>query len=123
MKKKNHIFYIFTLILVVFIVFGAVSTVQGQEKNKEVFDVTYQRDLEKTYVKEVRTYLDEAGYEYSGVMLTKVFDQEGIEEYTLKVHHKRFEFLENFEKIELQKELKELSLQYGESFPDLKVDF
>lgn len=120
--KSNRSFLILTLVLISFIIFFTAGTVQGQEKGKEAFDAGCRHNLEQDYVKEIREYLNETGYENSGVMLTKVFDDEGIQEYTLKVHHKRFSFLSEDEKTNLREKMQNLAGEFGGEFSDLQIE-
>lgn len=86
MKKG---FVMITVLLILVTVFCTTGTVMGMEKGKADVDEKYYRQAEKEYVKEVRSFLKEAGYENSGVTLTKLIYADGTREYTLSVHHKR----------------------------------
>lgn len=86
MKKG---FVMLTVLLILVTVFCTTGTVMGMEKGKADVDEKYYRQAEKEYVKEVRSFLQEAGYENSGVTLTKLLCEDGTREYTLSVHHKR----------------------------------
>lgn len=78
-----------TVLLILVTVFCTTGTVLGMEKGKADVDERYYRQAEKEYVREVRSFLQEAGYENSGVTLTKLFSEDGTRAYTLSVHHKR----------------------------------
>lgn len=47
----------------------------------------YYQEKERMLVKETKAFLEEAGFQYSGVMLTRVVDGDGRREYTVTVHH------------------------------------
>ena len=67
--------------------------------------------LEKEYVKEIRGFLTEQGYENSGVNLTMVADGEGNRSYQVKLHHKRINRLSEEEKEALFATVEELAFQ------------
>ena len=104
-----------TVILIMVITFCATGTVMGMEKDAQSVDEKYYKQMEKEYVTHVRSYLQEAGYENSGVSLTKVIFEDGSRAYTLNVHHKRIESLSISEQQELQDAL---AGNYWESLQD-----
>lgn len=102
MKKR---FWLITVLLVTIIAFSTTGTVMGMEKGKVKVDEKYYRQIEKEYVKQVRVFLKDAGYDNCGVALTKVFYEDGTREYTLNIHHKRIGKLTVAEKEQLKEEL------------------
>lgn len=50
----------------------------------------YCRSVEKEYVVNVKKILNDNGYSNAGVMLTKVFNDDGTRRYTLSINHRRF---------------------------------
>ena len=63
------------------------------------------RELEEYYLtkeqaltKDVRELLAVQGYENSGVMVTRVIEDDGSRFYTIAVHHKRIELLDDKER-------------------------
>lgn len=63
------------------------------------------RELEEYYLakeqeltKDVRELLSAQGYENSGVMVTRVVEDDGHRLYTIAVHHKRIELLDDKER-------------------------
>lgn len=85
--KKGYAAITFFLIFVT--VFCTTKTVMGMEKGNAGVDEKYYKQMEKEYVQQVRDFLQDEGYENSGVTLTKVLYEDGAREYTLHVHHKR----------------------------------
>lgn len=81
----------------------------------------YYRSMEQETVSRVRTYLDERGYEYSGVMLTRVVEADGSRAYTLTVHHDRIDKMTEEEQIRLGQELEQFFFAADEC--TLKVHF
>ena len=102
MKKR---FVWFTVLLVLITVFCTTGTVMGMEKGNVKVDEKFYRQMEQDYVSQVREYLNDEGYNNSGVALTKVYYEDGDREYTLNVHHKRIEKLTSAEREQLRQQL------------------
>lgn len=80
-------------------------TASGKEKlAREELNAYYQQQ-EKLLVEEIRGYLNEKGYQNSGVMLTRMDLKDGTREYKITVHHGKIDRLEEGEKQELLLEL------------------
>lgn len=108
---KDVLFVLFTMVLVLCIAFFIDATVEGQEDGKVTVDEEYYKVLESDYVKSVRCFLAEQGYENSGVNLTMVADAEGNRSYSLQLHHKKMESLTEAQQEELFEAIKEMSFQ------------
>lgn len=106
---RGYKFVITTLILIFVTVFCTAGTVIGQDKDSVHVDEKYYREMEREYVKQVRSYLNDNGYENGGVMLTRVVEADGSREYTLSVHHKRINRLSKAEQKELEEVLQTLA--------------
>ncbi len=106
MKKG---FILITLLLILVTAFCTTGTVMGMEKDKLSVDETFFSEMEDDYVNRVRQYLDAEGYCNSGVALTKVLLEDGCREYTLNVHHRRFNKLEQTEREELKSMLADMA--------------
>ena len=106
MKKR---FVLITVVLIMVTVFCTTGTVMGMEKDAARVDEKYYKQMEKEYVKQVRSYLQEEGYENSGVTLTKILFEDGSREYTLNVHHKRIGKLSESEQNALRNALAEFA--------------
>ena len=102
MKRR---FVWFTVLLVLITVFCTTGTVMGMEKENVKVDAKFYRQMEQDYVSQVREYLNDEGYNNSGVALTKVYYEDGDREYTLNVHHKRIEKLTSAEREQLRQQL------------------
>ncbi len=121
MKKG---FGLITFLLIMVIVFSTTGTVMGMEKGKAGVDEKFYRQVEREYVSRVRSYLNEGGFENSGVALTKVIYEDGRREYTLNVHHKRIERLDPEGKSRLSNDLEALKInEEGICIKDLLVVF
>ena len=95
---KNVTFTVVTIILVLCSAFFITKTVQGQSDTDVAAKEGYYQALEQEYVDEIRTYLDEQGFLNSGVMLTRVVDEQGSREYQVTLHHKYLEKLSEEER-------------------------
>lgn len=105
--KKTGNFVIATVVLVLVTVFCTAGTVYSKEKEERKVSEAYYRELEREYVKELRKYLNEAGFTDSGVMLTRTVYEDGSREYHVTVHNRRFDRLTEAEKESLMQELLE----------------
>ena len=103
--NRKHRFVIITIILSGIIIFCTTQTVLAQSKSNITMDAKQYRKMEQDYVRKVRDYLNEEGYENSGVTLTKVMENDTSKSYTLKIHHKRMEYLDTSQKEQLVSEL------------------
>lgn len=123
MKKR---FVLITVVLIMITVFCTTGTVMGMEKDAARVDEKYYKQMEKEYVTQVKSYLQEEGYENSGVTLTKVLYEDGSREYTLNVHHKRIDKLSESEQNALRNTLEEFAdveVQEGIEMESLLVVF
>ena len=92
-SAKNITFIAATIILVLCSAFFITKTVQGQSDTDVVAKERYYHALEQEYVSRIRAYLNEQGFENSGVTLTRVVDEQGSREYQVMLHHKYLERL------------------------------
>lgn len=65
----------------------------------------YYLEREARLVKDTRAYLNHSGFDNSGVMLTRVVDGSGSRMYTVTVHHRRIDRMEETEREALAQEL------------------
>lgn len=93
------------LMVTVMTVFTAKSAVrEWREKQKETYYLTKERELEG----KVRDYLEDNGFRHSGVMLTRIVDEDGNRAYTLTVHHDRIDRMDEERREALSQKLAEL---------------
>ena len=104
-------FVLFTLILVLCIAFFIDGTVVSQADDKVTVDEEYYQVLEREYVREVRSFLAEQGYENSGVNLTMVADAEGNRNYYMELYHRKIAGLTETQKGELFDAIKDMAFQ------------
>ncbi len=104
---KTGKFVFITFLLIVITAFLTVGTVKSQSKQEIKNSEAYYTEMEHEYIKVIRDYLREEGYANSGVMLTRTVWEDGRREYHITIHNSRFEKLEEEEKENLTKELRE----------------
>lgn len=86
-RISNIAFYVTTIILTVIILLCAGGTVRSENRNEaRRIEIEIQ---EQQLLTQMRQYLNENGYRNSGVTLTYVMDDNGICEYTFRIHHRR----------------------------------
>lgn len=105
-----------TMCLVLVSAFCITKTVQSQTNVEQIEMEQYYREREEQLVHEVRTYLNEAGYKNSGVMLTRVVTADGWREYTISVHHDKINKMDMEKKEELRKQLSGFRFSAGNCF-------
>lgn len=103
--KKNGRFFVTTIVLVIVIVFCVAGTVKGKNNAEERVEKHYLASVEKEYRQEVKEILQKEGYKQSGITMTRVIQENGNIDYTVKIHHKKLGKLSKLQKEELQKEL------------------
>lgn len=109
MKRAGSLrFWAATVILIL----AAALSVAGTVMSRTGFDRAelegYYGGLEERLVKDTRERLQERGFLYSGVMLTRVVNGDGSREYTISVHHRDIRRMTKQEREELALSLKEL---------------
>ncbi|MCR5255776.1 MAG: hypothetical protein K6D96_07555 [Acetatifactor sp.] len=120
MERKRFKLIFENIVFTIFFVFIAIIAISITAKSHEN-KVTYKEEqltaaMEKTMVREVREYLSEEGYENSGVMLNKVYDEDYCV-YTLSVHNKKIAGLSDEKRQALMESLS------GFAFEELGCDF
>lgn len=73
----------------------------------------YYRQQEEQLVSRAREFLEEQGFAYSGVMLTRVVEADGSRAYTLTVHHGEIDRMSAPERDALAERLADLAFQDG----------
>ena len=87
---KRYSFLISTIVLILVIVLCISSTVKGQNSKKLNIRSDYYNKIEDQYVDNIKSKLNDMGFEYAGVTLTKTINNE-ICTYTLQIHHKKLD--------------------------------
>ena len=120
-RNNNKAFGFMAIFLISITVFCTMMTRMGQEKNDRKTQEQEYRELERAYVKDIRGYLNEQGFENSGIALTKVFEADGSRAYTLQVHHRRIQGLPLQQKETLRESLEGFS-RFGGTESTKKAD-
>lgn len=108
MKRKtngNIGFVLVTICLVFVSAFCITGTVFCQTKPGAAELESYYRQQEKALVQETRDYLNQAGFQNSGVTLTRVADADGSLAYTMTIHHGKIDKMDEASRESLKKEL------------------
>lgn len=113
--KKNVKFLVGTVLLIVLLALGIKGTVTSREYGQDKVDKAVLRQLEQTYVSDVKTLLTNSGYENSGVMLNYVKDGDTMY-YTITVHHDAITALTDAEKSILKAQILALAFELPECF-------
>ncbi len=98
---RAYRFYFVTIGLVILVFTMMTMSVNATESKRLQHIDEYYEQMEDAYVRELREELTDSGYRNAGITMTKVFFEDGKREYTVKLHHKRMERLDEQEKQEL----------------------
>ena len=108
--KKITAITVFTILLVFIAAFCISGTVHSRDKNGSIMKEEYYRTARQEYMQAVRNYLEEKGYGNSGVTINYVISEGDALEYTVTIHHRKIDKLDEEEKNLLAKECKDLAL-------------
>ena len=75
----------------------------------------YYHSKEQSLVEDAREFLKGEGYADSGVMLTRVIESDGSRQYTLTIHHRRIDKLEEAERQLLVEKLEKIAFKDANS--------
>ncbi len=108
---KNIGFVMTVLALVTVMVFCWTGVAMSRMRvNAQELEVYYQ-EMEREMVEDARMLLSERGFVNSGVMLTRVIDQDGSRQYTLTVHHGRISRMCEEDRQLLMEELEQIAFE------------
>lgn len=111
---RAYRFYIITIGLIILSFTMMTMTVNATTNRRlQRIDENY-KQMEETYVRELREELTESGYRNAGITMTKVFYEDGAREYTVKLHHKRMERLDEQEREDLLEHLSQIEFTDSE---------
>ena len=85
-REESRFMVAAVLLLLAAVYFWTAAAVSGMEVSAGELE-TYYSEKERELVAEARAFLDREGFRNSGVMLTRVVDEDGRRQYTLTVHH------------------------------------
>lgn len=117
MKRKagSFRFWAATVILVSVAALSFAGTVMCRTDLGSAELEAYYRKKEEQLVKDTRAYLNRSGFDNSGVMLTRVVDGDGSRMYTVTVHHREIDRLEEAEREALARELETFAFEDSSS--------
>lgn len=99
--RRNLGFILFTIVLVLVTGCSAGSVAMCRSGSTVRVNEQYYIDMEEDYVEEVKHLLADAGLPDAGVMLTHVREEDGTRIYTLSIHHRNYQCLEQREREDL----------------------
>ncbi len=108
---------IFSIVLILVIAFCITGTVNSQSSHISRIEEKYYREMEASYVKEIRALLEAEGYENCGITMTYITDESGTRTYTVTIHHGLIDKLSVEKKQNLLAECGEIA------FPDKECGF
>ncbi|MGN0168425.1 MAG: hypothetical protein ACI4AB_10310 [Acetatifactor sp.] len=116
MKRKagSFGFVAATIILVLVAALFFAGTVMSRTDLDAAELEGYYREKEEQLVKDTREYLNRRGFSNSGVMLTRVVEEDGRRQYTVTVHHGEIDRMTQEKRDELAAELSELDFSDGD---------
>lgn len=103
MKRKDCLYVIVTMLLVMLILFCTTETVMSQSRTSR--QRQYYSDMEKQYLSNIKNTLCEKGYPCSGITMRWMSDDGNVRNYTVMIHHRKINLLGNNEKEALLNEL------------------
>ena len=106
---KNITFIAATIVLIIISAFFITKTVRGEVDHEMIACEKYYQVLEQEYASEIRAYLNEQGFENSGVTLTRIIDEQGIRKYQITLHHKYLEKLSPEERAAIFETIKNMA--------------
>lgn len=112
--KKSKGFVLVTVLLIVITAFSITGTVKSQSSMGVKIDTEYYEQMEREYVREIKNYLSEQGYESSGVMLTYVSAGGSARKYTVTIHNEKINKLSDSEKAVMKSEILGLAFEAPE---------
>lgn len=121
-NTKSRIFFsslrgtLLAVFLVVLITLCISGTAISQDKGKDIVDREHYMQLEKEYLTNVKTILEENGYQNSGVTMTKVMEEDGNREYTITIHNSKINMLSEMEQEALLSKFREIGFPISSCF-------
>lgn len=112
--KSMIVTVIISAIFILTAAFSISGTVQSQSRHAAEAEEEYYKEMEEIYVGEIRAFLEEAGYRNSGIMMTRIIDEEGERCYTVTIHHDKLDKLSDAEKKELLDACSRIAFPDGE---------
>lgn len=104
--KRNILFFTSTILLLAVIFFCFSATAYSQSVERSVLADKEEIDLqEQALLKEMKQIMKEYGCEYSGITMTKVYQEDGTRSYRVRIHHRNISILDEAELTALEERL------------------
>ena len=97
--QKNNTVKIVTILVLAVLVLWSICSIQANAAERAENDKAEYQLQESQFKSEIRTCLEEMGYNNSGITMTKVMDADGSREYTVLVHHQDLD-TDDFENVD-----------------------
>lgn len=110
-KTGSSRFVAATVILVSVAALSFAGTVMCRAGQNGAEQEGYYREKEKVLVNDTRAYLKQQGFADSGITLTRVVDGDGSRLYTVTVHHRGIDRMEEQQREALAQELAALAFE------------
>ena len=108
-RNMGNISFVMATFILVFVMAFCCTGVAMSRTNVSAQELDgYYQELEKDLVEDARLLLSERGFANSGVMLTRVIDENGSRQYTLTVHHGRINKMSDEDRQILMAELEQI---------------
>ena len=115
--RKNAAFIIAVILSVLVVLFCAKETVMSQGRSDVKERKSYYAAMEAEYRANIDKVLEDEGYADSGITVRWVSETEGARTYTVMIHHRRIDYLDENEKENLVHKLVKME------FTDEKCSF
>ncbi len=92
-RMRTAVFSAASVFLLTVGLFCMALTVTGKEQPSSREEEQYYLEKEKVLTADIRAYLQDKGYRDSGVMVTRVVNEDGSRDYTVTLHHRKLEAL------------------------------
>lgn len=119
--ERALIYAVITLLIVLLGIFFYSMTARSLQAKRYAETENGYIALEKDMVREVRGYLNRIGLKNSGVMLTRVVEEEGHRQYKLTVHHVEIDGMEESQRELLANQLSQFA--FVDSMCDFRYEF
>lgn len=98
-----------TIFLVIVTAFLTVMTLRSRCASDGGESESYYETKEKEMVRRTSAFLQQSGYQNSGVALTRIVDKEGNRQYTMTIHHGKIDKMDEEERENLRRKLSGLT--------------
>lgn len=99
------------IILAMAAAIGIAGSIKSHAADMREAQEAYYEQLEREYIGQVKQFLTQQGYRYSGVTLSRTVDGEGLRSYRLSVHHSGLDRLEDEALSEMLGQMEEMGFQ------------